>query len=140
MKHEQTLRSTLCEHKFVTQYFFENPANAEHTGNIWLGKSSKNKMQQNDCLRLLITISARYLLYFTIFAGCIPMEEMKFILTQLCPAEEAAQICAVKSQSTSQSTTVYVPLSELGLSHPPLSPANVPLPPAPGGGAHSPAG
>ncbi len=24
------------------------------------------------------------------------MEEMKFILTQLCPAEEAAQICAVK--------------------------------------------
>jgi hypothetical protein len=29
-------------------------------------------------------------------AGCIPMEEMKFILTQLCPAEEAAQICAVK--------------------------------------------
>jgi hypothetical protein len=27
-----------------------------------------------------------------------------------------------------QSTTVYVPSSELGLSHPPLSPVSVPLP------------
>jgi hypothetical protein len=40
-----------------------------------------------------------------------------------------------------KSTTVYVPSSELGLSHPPLLPASVPLPPEPkGGGAHSPAG
>jgi hypothetical protein len=28
-----------------------------------------------------------------------------------------------------QSTTVYVPSSELGLSHPPLLPESVPLPP-----------
>ncbi len=36
---------------------------------------------------------------------------------------------------------MYVPSLELGLSHLPLSPASVPLPPVPkgGGGAHSPA-
>ncbi len=33
-----------------------------------------------------------------------------------------------------KSTTVYVPSSELGLFHPPLSPASVPLPPEPKGG------
>ncbi len=41
-----------------------------------------------------------------------------------------------------KSTTVYVPSSELGISHPPLSPASVPLPPEQrgGGGAQSPTG
>jgi hypothetical protein len=37
------------------------------------------------------------------------------------------------------SVYMYVPSSELGLSQP-LSPASVPLPPEPGGGAHSPRG
>jgi hypothetical protein len=41
-----------------------------------------------------------------------------------------------------KSTAVYVPSLELRLSHPPLSPASVPLPPEPKGGrgTHSPAG
>jgi hypothetical protein len=40
---------------------------------------------------------------------------------------------------TLQSTKVYVPSSELRLSHP-LSPASVPLPPVPKGGGHTRAG
>jgi hypothetical protein len=39
-----------------------------------------------------------------------------------------------------KSTTVYVPSSGFGTLPTPLSIASVPLPPEPGGGAHSPAG
>jgi hypothetical protein len=76
------------------------------------------------------------------------MSKLKVLSKEKVDGPNAASI---NQQASPQSTVhytyrvpqVYVPSSELGLSHPPLSPASVPLPPEPkvgGGGAHSPAG
>jgi hypothetical protein len=49
------------------------------------------------------------------------------LVTSLCNGK--SRLVAATKYVYIQSTTVYVPSSELGLSHPPLSPVSVPLPP-----------
>ncbi len=51
--------------------------------------------------------------------------------------EKMSVMLVFSTHRVPKSTTVYVPSSELGLSHPPFSPASVPLPPEPKGGGHT---